>query len=119
MVAMLAAGSSALFTSVALLTKHDHWQLEAAESKALAEALNDAINTLPTKYYAAITKVIEQWIPWVNLAFCVGAIVVPRIEESTKRIEASHYRPREAGNARDGGTEANPFDHITSLGGNP
>jgi hypothetical protein len=54
MVTLLASGASAIFTSVALLTKHEHWKLHIEEGKILAEALNDAISTLPEKYYAQV-----------------------------------------------------------------
>jgi len=87
----------------------------------LSEALNDALNTLPVKYYDQITSVIEKWVPWVNLAFVAGAIIVPRIEESTKRIEATRYQSVDSTTERGNGRatpakEAGPFDNFTSLG---
>ena len=118
MVTMLASGAAMLFTSVALLTKHDHWNLETEEAKTLAEALNEAISTLPEKYYAQIIAIIEKWVPWFNLAFVVGAIVIPRIEASSKRIEKSHTRDDIGNHERDARTKDNPFSDFTSLGWN-
>jgi hypothetical protein len=116
MITLLSSGAAAIFTSISLLTKHDHWALQTDEAKIFAEALNDAINTLPEKYYAQVIAIIENWIPWINLTFVVGAIVVPRIEASAKRIEKRHTpesKPSDAGNAR---TEDNPFRDISSIG---
>jgi hypothetical protein len=110
MVAMIATGCSAIFTSVSLLTKHDHWQLAVEEAQHLSQALNDAIETLPAKYYAQITSIIEKWIPWINLSFVVGAIVIPRLEESAKRIEARNYQSSKGNNAGNAGTEASPVN---------
>lgn len=126
MVAMLAAGSSAIFTSVALLTKHDHWMLREIEAEKLSEALNDALNTLPVKYYEQITGIIEKWIPWINLTFVLGTIVTTRIEDSIKLYEKGK-RPgfaaeRPPDGAREGSDEghapgaADTFNFPTSLG---
>jgi hypothetical protein len=129
MVTMIATGCTALFTSVALLTGHKHWSLETEECGFLAEALNDAIATLPASQYAFITGIIEKWIPWINLAFVAGAIIVPRLEESAKRATAeraartSRYtstRPRDE--TRDGsytghtGSPYNTFGDEASVG---
>lgn len=125
MVAMLTAGSSAIFTSVAMLTKHDHWSLNREEARVLAEALNDAINTLPVKYYEQITAIIEKWIPWINLTFVLGAIITTRIEDSVKLYEkkqrpfpAEEPRPgaREGSDRGDGRTEADSYNFPSSLG---
>ena len=110
MVAMIATGCSAIFTSVSLLTKHDHWQLAIEEAQHLSEALNDAIETLPAKYYAQITSIIEKWIPWINLSFVVGAIIIPRLEESAKRIETRNYKATPGSNTGNARTETNPID---------
>ena len=110
MVAMIATGCSAIFTSVSLLTKHDHWQLAIEEAQHLSQALNDAIETLPTKYYAQITQIIERWIPWINLSFVVGAIIIPRLEESAKRVEARNYKATPGSNTGNARTETNPID---------
>ena len=118
MVTMLASGAAAIFTSVAMLTKHDHWKLHPDEAGTLAEALNDAISTLPEKYYAQIVAIIERWIPWINLTFVVSAIVIPRIEASAKRIEKSYSPVNNADDKRDAGTTDNPFSNYTSLGFN-
>jgi hypothetical protein len=118
LVTMLSTASVALFSSIELLTKHEHWALEKTEAQILAEALNEALATLPAKYYDSIIGVIEKYVPWVNLAFVVGAIVIPRIEASGKRIEAKHYKPSETSNRGDAGTENNPFSNWTSLGWN-
>jgi hypothetical protein len=118
MVTLLASGASAIFTSVALLTKHEHWKLHIEEGKILAEALNDAISTLPEKYYAQVVAIIEGWIPWINLCFVVGAIVIPRIEASAKQIETKHTKPSEPSNQRNEGSPDNPFSAWTSLGYN-
>ena len=116
MVTMLASGAAAIFTSISLLTKHDHWNLQTDEGKILAEALNDAINTLPEKYYAQVTGIVEKWIPWINLCFVCGAIIIPRIEASAKRIE-KRYNPESKGSdKRDTTTADNPFGSVTSLG---
>lgn len=118
MVTMLTVASSGLFTSIALLTKHEHWALTPPEAKALAEALNGALDTLPVKYYEQITAIIEKWIPWVHLAFVGGTIVLDRIEQSAKRVEESRYVPREG---RNQGTEqattgAYPFNGRAGFG---
>ncbi|HEY7160218.1 MAG TPA: hypothetical protein VH815_03120 [Acidobacteriota bacterium] len=118
MVTLLASGASAIFTSVALLTKHEHWKLHIEEGKILAEALNDAISTLPEKYYAQVIGIIEGWIPWINLCFVVGAIVVPRIEASAKQIERKHSPKSEPSNERDERSADNPFSTWSSLGYN-
>ena len=118
MVTMLASGAAAIFTSVAMLTKHDHWKLHPEEAGTLAEALNEAIGTLPEKYYAQIVAIIERWIPWINLTFVVSAIVIPRIEASAKRIETSHSPVNNTDDKRDAGTTDNPFSNYTSLGFN-
>lgn len=117
MVALLAVGCSAIFTSVALLTKHEHWHLEQQESQHLAAALNDAIATLPVKYYARITEIIEKWIPWINLAFVLSALILPRLDASTKRNEASHYRTREDSDRGAGGTETYTYNGYSPAGG--
>lgn len=118
MVTMLASGAAAIFTSVALLTKHDHWNLQHEEGKILAEALNDALETLPEKQYAQITGIVEKWIPWINLCFVVGAIVVPRFEASAKRIEKKYPKESTGSNERDTTTTDNTFSSWTSLGYN-
>ena len=116
MVTMLATGASAIFTSLALLTKHDHWNLERPEAKHLAEALNEAISTLPEKYYAQVTGIIETWIPWINLCFVVGAIIIPRIEASSKRVEETHRKPNQTTDKRDESSTASTFDSSASIG---
>ena len=118
MVTMLASGAAAIFTSVALLTKHEHWNLQHEEGKILAEALNDALETLPEKHYAQIVGVIEKWIPWINLCFVVGAIIVPRFEASAKRIEKKYPKESTGSDKRDTATTDNPFGSWTSLGYN-
>jgi|SRR5215510_848281 len=116
MVTMISTGCVAIFTSLALLTKHDHWHLEKPETKTLAEALNDAIATLPEKYYAQITGIVETWIPWINLCFVLGAIIIPRIEASSKRVEESHKKPSETTDKRDATTTNHNFDSGSSIG---
>jgi len=118
MVTMLATGCTAIATSIALLTKHDHWSLHVDEAKHLAEALNDAISTLPTKYYDTIIAVIEKWIPWINLIFVIGAIVIPRIEASAKLVEESHYKQSDGSDIRNDGTTNNHFSSKASVGWN-
>jgi len=118
MITLLSSGAAAIFTSIQLLTKHEHWKLQSEEAIILAEALNDAISTLPEKYYAQVVGIIEKWIPWVNLCFVVGAIIIPRIEASAKRIEKTYPKPSEPSNARDVGTKDNPFSNWSSLGYN-
>jgi len=118
MVTMLASGAAAIFTSVALLTKHEHWNLQHEEGKILAEALNDALETLPEKQYAQITGIVEKWIPWINLCFVVGAIIVPRFEASAKRIEKKYPKESTGSNERDTATTDNTFGSWTSLGYN-
>jgi hypothetical protein len=119
MVTMIATGMALMFTSVALLTKHDHWSLEGGEAKALSEAINGALDTLPAKYYVQITGFVENWIPWINLTFTLGAILLPRIEESIKRVEAGNYKQAEPGAVRPESRRAAPdnFDGWSSLGG--
>lgn len=117
-VTLLTAASSAIFTSVSLLTKHDHWSLDKPEATALAEALNDALTTLPEKSYAFVLKILEQWVPWINLIFVVSAIIFPRIEESAKRAEEARYKPREGGDGGDAGAKANSNYRGSSLGWN-
>lgn len=116
MVTMLASGAAAIFTSISLLTKHDHWNLQTDEGKILAEALNEAINTLPEKYYAQVTGIVEKWIPWINLCFVCGAIIVPRIEASAKRIEKRYSEPSKGSDKRDTTTADNPFGGYSSIG---
>lgn len=116
MVTMLASGAAAIFTSVAMLTKHEHWKLHPDEGQTLAEALNDAISTLPEKYYAQIVAIIERWIPWINLTFVVSAIVIPRIEASAKRIEKPYTQPDNRNDEGNAGTADNPFSNYTSIG---
>lgn len=116
MVTMLASGAAAIFTSISLLTKHDHWNLQTDEGKILAEALNEAINTLPEKYYAQVTGIVEKWIPWINLCFVCGAIIVPRIEASAKRIEKRYSPKSEGSDKRDTTTADNPFSGYSSIG---
>lgn len=116
MVTMLASGAAAIFTSISLLTKHDHWNLQTDEGKILAEALNEAINTLPEKYYAQVTGIVEKWIPWINLCFVCGAIIVPRIEASAKRIEKRYSEPSKGSDKRDTATADNPFSGYSSIG---
>ena len=118
MVTMLASGAAAIFTSVALLTKHDHWNLQHEEGKILAEALNDALETLPEKQYAQVTGIVEKWIPWINLCFVVGAIIVPRFEASAKRIEKKYPKESAGSNERDTATTDNTFSGWSSLGYN-
>lgn len=116
MVTMLSTGCVAIFTSLAMLTKHEHWNLERVEAKTLAEALNDAIATLPEKYYAQITGIVETWIPWINLCFVAGAIIIPRIEASTKRLEETHRNKSQTTDKRDATTTDNRFDSGSSIG---
>lgn len=116
MVTMLASGAAAIFTSISLLTKHDHWNLQTDEGKILAEALNEAINTLPEKYYAQVTGIVEKWIPWINLCFVCGAIILPRIEASAKRIEKRYSEPSKGSDKRDTTTADNPFSGYSSIG---
>jgi len=122
MVTLLASGCGALFTSVALITKHDHWQLrtdcQPTEAKILAEAINDALDTLPTKYYDIVTSIVEKWIPWINVCFVLCALIYDRIEQSEKLIERTHYKTSERGDKRytDGATQASNVNSHTSLG---
>ncbi len=122
MVTLLASGCGALFTSVALITKHDHWQLrtdcQPTEAKILAEAINDALDTLPSKYYDIVTSIVEKWIPWINVCFVLCALVYDRIEQSEKLIERTHYKTSERGDKRytDGATQASNVNSHTSLG---
>lgn len=116
MVAMISVACTAMFSSITLLTKHDHWSLEQQEAKYLAEAVNEAIQTLPTKTYAAIIAIIERWIPWVNLVFVVSAIIIPRIEASAKRIEDSHYKENPRTNSGNAGAKADTPYSYESIG---
>ena len=116
MVTMISTGCVAIFTSLALLTKHEHWHLEKLEAKTLAEALNDAIATLPEKYYVQITGIVETWIPWINLCFVIGAIIIPRIEASTKRIEETHRKENSRTDERNADTKTHNFDSSSSIG---
>ncbi len=118
LVTMLSTACVAVFSSVELLTKHQHWALEKTEAQILAEGLNDALATLPAKYYDSIVGIVEKYIPWINLIFIIGAIVIPRIEASGKRIEERNNQPNNAGNERNAGTEDNPFSNWSSLGWN-
>lgn len=87
LVSMLASASAMMFTSVALITKHKHWNLEEEEAQTLAEALNDCIATLPEKNYDTILAIIEKWTPWFTLTFVGYAITWPRIQASAKQFE--------------------------------
>jgi hypothetical protein len=118
LVTALSTASVALFSCVELLTKHEHWALEKTEAQILAESLNDALATLPAKYYDSITAIIEKYVPWINLAFVVGAIIVPRIEASSKQIETGNNAENKTDDRRDARTEDNPFSNWTSLGWN-
>jgi hypothetical protein len=118
MIAMLSVACSATFTSIALLTKHRHWSLESEEVKPMAEALNDAFATLPSKAYETILAVIEKWVPWVNLVFVCSAIIIPRIEESVKQYESSRYRTDNGSDKRTARAENNPFPNEASFGFN-
>jgi hypothetical protein len=115
---MIATGCTAIFTSVALLTKHDHWSLEVIEARKLAEAINESISTLPVKYYETLTTVIEKWIPWINVIFVISAIVFPRIEESSKLIEESHYKPSDRSDKGNPAENNHHFSSEASLGWN-
>src|SRR6266508_2997715 len=122
MVTLLASGCGALFTSVALITKHDHWQLrtdcQPTEAKILAEAINDALDTLPTKYYDIVTSIVDKWIPWINVCFVLCALIYDRIEQSEKLIERTHYKASERGDKgyTDSATQASNVNSHTSLG---
>lgn len=118
LVTSLSTASVALFSSIELLTKHQHWALEQTEARILAEALNDALATLPPKNYDSIIGVIEKYVPWINLCFVVGAIVIPRIEASSKHFEGKYKEPNQVNNERDARTEDNPFSNWSSLGWN-
>jgi hypothetical protein len=118
MVIMLATMANAIFASVSIITRQDHWNLEPQESNEFAIALNDALSTLPTKAYEAISKLIESYAPWLQLCFVTYAIVMPRIKESNKRNESAAYRTRQEYDARNGRTTPDNFDSFTSLGGN-
>lgn len=122
MVTLLASGASALFTSVALLTKHEHWQLrndcKPTEAAILAEAINDALDTLPVKYYDIVTSIVEKWIPWINLCFVLSALIYDRIEQSEKLIEATRYQARNGSDKRytNGAEEAGNVGGYSSVG---
>lgn len=118
MIAMLTVACSATFTSIALLTKHQHWNLETGEVNPLAEALNDAFATLPGKTYEAILAIIEKWVPWVNLVFVFSAVIIPRIEDSVKQYEASRFTTDKRSNKRNARTENNSWDSESSVGFN-
>ena len=118
LVTMLSTASVAIFSSIELITKHEHWALEKPEAQILAEALNDAIATLPAKYYDSIIAIIERWIPWINLIFVIGAIVIPRLEASGKRIEERNYQPHKTDNNGNAGTKDNTVGSWSSLGWN-
>src|SRR5215813_5641784 len=96
MLTLIASSTSALFTGVAILTKHDHWALRTdckpTEATILAEAINDALDTLPPKYYDIVTSIVEKWFPWINLTFVVCALVGERLKESEKLFEAARYQ---------------------------
>jgi len=110
-VTLLASATSGIFTSIALLTGHEHWPLVIQESKNLAEALSDCLDTLPSKTYAQIIAILEKWVPWVNLAFIAGAIIVPRITKSLERVEERYHPKDNRSNERQTDrTENNSFD---------
>lgn len=117
-VTLLASATSALFTSIALLTKHDHWSLVSEESKALSESLNEAFATLSTKHYEFIIAILEKWVPWINLIFVASAIILPRIEESAKLSEAKRYQPNQTGDSGDAGAKTDTSYRAPSLGWN-
>lgn len=123
MVTLLAVSLNVVFTSVALLTKHDHWSLEREESTELSKVLNDALSTLPEKTYAKVSNVIEKWGVWTNLIFVFAAILLPRIEESNKRAErkraeGGRAEPNQGGDGGHAPTEDNPFRDTTFVTGN-
>ena len=119
MVTMISSAMAMSFTCVSLILKHDHWALDTDEAKALGEAINTALDTLPEKYYEQITQFTENWFPWFNLCFVLAAILYPRIDESAKRLEERNYRENQNNAGRPGHATStandNPFNNWTGI----
>jgi hypothetical protein len=75
----------------------EHWLLSDDEAFSIAEKLQAALSTLPSKNYADLKKYLDRFVPWVALVMAVGQVVAPKIEETQRLREAK----------RDG----NPFPH--------
>lgn len=84
MVMVLGQASYMLFTCVAMLTDHEHWMLQEAESSKLGKALDAALSTLPERVYEKVIEIADKWHPWIQLVVVLAIIVWPRIEESSK-----------------------------------
>jgi hypothetical protein len=100
MVGALAGASEMFFAGMALATGHHHWLLEEQEAQILAKALDNALDTLPEKYYEVITKITNKWFPRTNLIWTIGAIVGPRLNASAERVKARNYQPPAPDNGR-------------------
>jgi hypothetical protein len=127
MVMVLGQASSMLFTCVAMLTDHEHWMLQEAESNKLGKALDAALSTLPERAYEKVIAIADKWHPWIQLVFVIAFIVWPRIEESSKiargeqSVEGADTRQSEAGasgsnGARQNGAARNYRPYHSSLG---
>lgn len=126
-IGLLTVCSTLSFSTVALLTGHDHWSLDEEESAYHAKALNGMLDTLPNKYYEIIVVAAEKWLPRFFYIFALCALVAPRINESAKRFDDRNYRSsekpdsanREPESERASSSGANGFTaDWTSLGGN-
>lgn len=102
---LLAIACDALY-STASLFGGEHWELNDQEVTSLSKATKTALDTLPESTYANIEKVIQQYIPWVNLGIVAIAITAPRIQQSiAAKREVARNSP--AAHKQDGQNNAN------------
>ncbi|MCI0616605.1 hypothetical protein L0244_26810, partial [bacterium] len=106
MLGLIAVGCTSLFETAAMFAG-EHWSLHEQETIALAKSINGALDTLPGGYYAAITKVLENYFPWLTLAIITSKIVIPRVDESIRQ-----RRERTFAN------QTNTFEQDSSVSGN-
>lgn len=70
-----------------------HWELSKEEARALGEATDAFLKSLPAKQRSKVAKALAQYLPMITFASTIGMITYPRIELTMQLKARSHAIP--------------------------
>ena len=92
-----------LFALPAILGQGEHWYLTEGESRQIGIQANAAVTSLPSRKVEALTKVVNQWAPWLGLATTLAVCLIARVQHTRMLyVQTAARGPRAPGPAADG-----------------
>lgn len=70
----------------------DHWPLDDDEKQAVASAVSEAIDAMPSAKAKAFKKLLAQYAPLVNVGIVLAAVTTPRVVLTRRLIEEARTR---------------------------